>query len=203
MGRDKKSFIVYQSWREPFELLTESEKSQFISNLFKFNEGEEIILDTPMLKMFWTSIEYNLTENDKRYKTSVENGSKGGAPKGNKNASKQPKQPNSTEEQPNQLSVEQNNLNDNVNDNDNVNGNVNEDDNVDIMITDNMMNRLIDKFINITDRFRFQSFLHEVKDYGGWDKVLETYSKGDTSVKNNFNKQLNQYKNGIFQNKTY
>ena len=127
MGRDKKSFIVYQSWREPFELLTESEKSQFISNLFKFNEGEEIILDTPMLKMFWTSIEYNLTENDKRYKTSVENGSKGGAPKGNKNASKQPKQPNSTEEQPNQLSVEQNNLNDNVNDNDNVNGNVNED----------------------------------------------------------------------------
>jgi hypothetical protein len=197
MGRDKKSFIVYQSWREPFELLTESEKSQFISNLFKFNEGEEIILDTPMLKMFWTSIEYNLTENDKRYKTSVENGSKGGAPKGNKNASKQPKQPNSTEEQPNQLSVEQNNLNDNVN------VNVNEDDNVDIMITDNMMNRLIDKFINITDRFRFQSFLHEVKDYGGWDKVLETYSKGDVSVKNNFNKQLNQYKNGIFQNKTY
>lgn len=73
----------------------------------------------------------------------------------------------------------------------------------DTVITSNMINRLVDKFINISDRFRFQSFLHEVKDYGGWDKFLELYSKGDTSVKKNFTNQLNQYNNGIFQNKQY
>jgi hypothetical protein len=71
----------------------------------------------------------------------------------------------------------------------------------DTVITSNMINRLVDKFINISDRFRFQSFLHEVKDYGGWDEFLELYSKGDTSVKKNFTNQLNQYNNGIFQNK--
>lgn len=57
-----------------------------------------------------------------RYKACVENGKKGGAPKGNTNAKKQPdKQPN---EQP------KNNLNDNDNDNVNVNDNVNERDKV-------------------------------------------------------------------------
>ena len=134
MATNKKSFIVYQSWRQPFDLLTEKEKAQFITNLFKFNNDEEIILDTPMLKMFWTSIEYNLSENDKRYTTSKINGALGGAPKGNKNAKKQPNQPNSTEIQPNQLRVEQNNLNanDNANDNANVNDNANDNANANV-----------------------------------------------------------------------
>ncbi len=132
---DKKSFIIYQSWEESFNLLNCEEQSQFIKNLFLFNRGEEPILNTPMLNIFWKSIEYNLHENDKRYKTSVENGKKGGAPKGNTNALKnkeQPKQPKTTKEQPKQLSVEQNNLNDNVNVNvnGNVNKNVNEKENV-------------------------------------------------------------------------
>jgi hypothetical protein len=92
------------------------------------------------------------------------------------------------------------------NENEDVNVNVNDNTNEDVIessITTNMVNRLVDKFINISDRFRFQSFLHEVKDYGGWDNFLELYSKGDTSVKKNFTNQLNQYNNGIFQNKQY
>lgn len=127
MKNDKKSFLIYQSWEDSFNMLNCEEQSQFIKNLFMFNRGEEPILNTPMLKIFWKSIEYNLHENDRRYKTSVENGKLGGAPKGNKNALKlkeQPKQPKITKEQPKQLSVKQNNLNDNVNVN--VNGNVNE-----------------------------------------------------------------------------
>ena len=108
-----------------------------------FHRGEEPLLNTPMLQIFWKSIEYNLYENDKRYKTSVENGKLGGAPKGNKNALKnkydleQPNQPNSTKEQPNQLWVKQNNLNDKVNVNVNVNGN--DDVNVDgyVSVNDN------------------------------------------------------------------
>lgn len=116
-----------------------------------FHRGEQPILNTPMLQIFWKSIEYNLYENDKRYKTSVENGKLGGAPKGNKNALKnkydleeqpnQPNQPNSTKEQPKQLWVNQNNLNDNGNDdvnvNDDVNGNDNEYVSVSVSVDDN------------------------------------------------------------------
>ena len=103
-----------------------------------FHRGEQPILNTPMLQIFWKSIEYNLYENDKRYKTSVENGKLGGAPKGNKNALKnkydleQPNQPNSTKEQPKQLWVKQNNLNDNVNGNGNDNDDGNDNDNDDV-----------------------------------------------------------------------
>ena len=128
MKTEKKSFIIYQSWEDSFNLLNCEEQSQFIKNLFMFHRGEEPILNTPMLSIFWKSIEYNLYENDKRYKTSRENGKLGGAPKGNKNALKlieQPNQPKTTEEQPKQLWVKQNNLNVNVNDNVNVNGNDN------------------------------------------------------------------------------
>jgi hypothetical protein len=133
MKTEKKSFIIYQSWEDSFNLLNCEEQSQFIKNLFLFNRGEEPILNTPMLSIFWKSIEYNLYENDKRYKTSVENGKKGGAPKGNSNALKlkeQPNQPKTTKEQPKQSSVKQNNLNDNDNVNGNVNKNVNEKVNV-------------------------------------------------------------------------
>jgi hypothetical protein len=101
MKNDKKSFIIYQSWEDSFNLLNCEEQSQFIKNLFMFHRGEEPILNTPMLSIFWKSIEYNLYENDKRYKTSVENGKKGGAPKGNNNAKRQPENNlQSTQEQP-------------------------------------------------------------------------------------------------------
>jgi hypothetical protein len=82
-----------------------------------------------MLKMLWSSIEYNLDANKKRYETYRINGSKGGAPKGNNNAKKQP---NSTENNLNQPNTSQNNLNVNDNVNDNVNANVNVNDNVNV-----------------------------------------------------------------------
>jgi len=230
MANDKKSFIVYKSWRTAFELLTDSEKSQFMLNLFKFHNDEEIILDTPMLEMFWKSIEYNLYDNDRRYQTSKENGAKGGAPKGNKNASKQPK---TTEEQPKQSLVEQNKLNVNVNDNvnhnvnnngkvnDNINDNVKaklftvynaeplieiENTDVDYMIDESdyeitrpMLERIIDKFIAVDSRFKFQSVIREIdEDYGGFDNLIQLYLPTDTSAQKNFKNQLNQYKNGIF-----
>jgi hypothetical protein len=150
MKNEKKSFIIYQSWEESFNLLNCEEQSQFIKNLFMFHRGEEPLLNTPMLQIFWKSIEYNLYENDKRYKTSVENGKLGGAPKGNKNALKnkydleQPNQPNSTEEQPKQLWVKQNNLNDNVNGNDKVNVNVNVNGNDDVNVD-------VDGYVSVND----------------------------------------------------
>jgi len=188
---EKKSFIVYQSWRAGFELLTESEKAQFITNLFRFNSGEEIILDTPMLNMFWKTIEFNLTENDKRYKTSVENGSKGGAPKGNQNAKKQPKQPNSTDKQPNQLSVEQNKLNVNVNDN--VNDNVNENEKVNVKDNDK---NIAEK--RLTDIVETMSYDYDAarkllkaleEDYKTLDKCLDILTD-DNSVKQNYKRHF-------------
>ena len=132
-----------------------------------FHRGEEPILNTPMLQIFWKSIEYNLYENDKRYKTSVENGKLGGAPKGNKNALKnkydleeQPNQPNSTKEQPKQLWVKQNNLNDNVNGNVNGNDDVNVNGNDDVSVNGN-----VDGYVSVSDNVSvnveetFQQFL--------------------------------------------
>jgi hypothetical protein len=129
MAKDKKSFLIYQSWKQSYDLLTDTEKLQFVENLFNYNIGEAVILNTPMLKMLWSSIEYNLNANTKRYETYRINGSKGGAPKGNNNAKKQP---NSTENNLNQPNTSQNNLNvnDNVNANVNANANVNVNDNV-------------------------------------------------------------------------
>ncbi len=174
--KEKKSFIVYQSWEDAFNLLTEKEKSQFITNLFLFHRGEDIILDTPMLSMFWKSIEFNLKRNvdeyDMRSITSAENGSKGGAPKGNKNASKQPKQPNqpidtlgstySTKNNPND------NDNDNVNMNDNVNSNINENLNVnDKAITYTIAKKLLADLCDWSLSFSmFEEALEEMNSIG-------------------------------------
>lgn len=138
--KEKKSFIVFQSWEEPFNMLTTNEKAQFITNLFLFHRGEDVIIDSPMLEMFWKSIEYNLKRNvdeyDLRSVTSAENGARGGAPKGNQNAKKQP---NNNLNQPNQPmynfeSTNSTKNNPNDNDNDNDNGNVNEKADVNVSV---------------------------------------------------------------------
>lgn len=201
MAKEKKSFIVYQSWRAAFELLNENEKATFITNLFKFNNNEEIVLDTPMLNMFWKSIEYNLYENDKRYKTSVENGSKGGAPKGNQNAKKQPNQPNSTQKQPNQLSVEQNNLNDNDNDNvnDNVKEKVKDKEKEDVKQNDKQVNIADKHLTNLSKLYYDESNVLEAKklldfiitEYGSYENILNLRFPNDISVQNNWLKLKN------------
>ena len=174
MAKDKKSFIVYQSWREAFDLLNKMEKAQFIENLFKYNNNEEIILDTPMLTMFWKSIEFNLAENDKRWLTSKENGSKGGAPKGNKNALKQPNQPNSTEKQPIENGLNENNLNVNVNVNDNVKANVNVNDKVNVKSNVNVKTQkimqLIEELHNSDNPSDIENVLDDLQDIG-WNNI--------------------------------
>jgi hypothetical protein len=59
---------------------------------------------TGIEKSFWIQIKATIDNSMKRYNTSIENGKKGGAPKGNNNAKKQPEttqeQPETTQEQP-------------------------------------------------------------------------------------------------------
>ncbi len=136
VNEEKQSFIIYKSWEDGFSMLSNEEQAQMLRNLFLWHRNEEPILNTPMLKLVWKLIEFNLINNaenyDKRSETSSENGKKGGAPKGNNNALKakydmieQPNQPKSTYNKPN----DNDNGNDKVNvneyekDNEKVNGN--------------------------------------------------------------------------------
>lgn len=70
------------------------------------------------------------------------------------------------------------------------------------VISKAMINTIIDKFVyKINSRFKFQSVMSEIdEDYGGFDNLIELAFPNDTSAQNNFKKQLQQYKNGIFSN---
>lgn len=69
-----------------------------------------------------------------------------------------------------------------------------------IIHTKQMIDNMVIKFAErIDNRFKLNHFLIELnEDWGGWDNFLEIAWGDDTSVKNNFNNKLNQYKNGIF-----
>jgi hypothetical protein len=69
----------------------------------------------------------------------------------------------------------------------------------DYEITKPMLERVIDKFIAVDNRFKFQSVMREIdEDYGGFQNLIELYLPNDTSAQTNFNNKLNQYRNGIF-----
>ena len=44
--KQKDSFILYMNWEDSFNLLSEGEKAQFITNLFLFHKGEEVVLNS-------------------------------------------------------------------------------------------------------------------------------------------------------------
>lgn len=125
----RESFVFYRSFYDAISHLPPDIQNEVYNAIFRYSfYGEDPEIDGTA-KAIFTLIKPNIDAATQRYAASVENGKKGGAPKGNQNAKKQPKnnlkQPNNnlteTQEKPN------NNLNDNVNDNDNVN--VNKDDN--------------------------------------------------------------------------
>jgi hypothetical protein len=63
------SFLFMTSWEDSIKLLTDSEKGQFLTNLIHYHNGDKLFikLDTPMLKMFWMSIEPTLKVNREKY----------------------------------------------------------------------------------------------------------------------------------------
>ena len=134
------SFVLYASQYDAIENLSDVEIGQIVRKLFlKITRDEDYTCDSKLADGIAKSFFPNIFAASKRYEASVNNGKKGGAPKGNQNAKKQPK---TTQEQPigyfeeeensdkNNLKQPKNNLNDNVNDNDNVNEKVNDNDNV-------------------------------------------------------------------------
>jgi hypothetical protein len=66
-------------------------------------------------------------------------------------------------------------------------------------ITRPMLDRIIEKFIAVDNRFKFQSVMREIdEDYGGFQNLIELYLPNDTSAQKNYNNKLNQYNNGIY-----
>lgn len=114
----RESFVFYKSFYDSIKELDPTDQVQIYDAIFKYQfEAEEPKLKG-ICKSIFTLIIPQLEANNKRYL----NGLKGGAPKGNKNATK--KQPKNNLD----LTKKQPNVNDNDNVNDNVNVNDNEND---------------------------------------------------------------------------
>ena len=121
------SFVFYKSFYDAIKTMPdEVEQAKAYKYIFEYVfEGKE-----PKEKDFATAmfcmVKVNIDNAQKRYIASVENGKKGGAPKGNQNAKKQPKNNlKTTQKQPKNNLNYNDNVNVNVNDNDNVNNNNN------------------------------------------------------------------------------
>ena len=99
----KDSVLIPRSFYETIQSLDSDEsKVKLFMAICEYGlNGIEMDLQFPE-KSIWMMMKPYIDHNIKRYEKSVENGKKGGAPKGNMNAKKQPK---TTEEQP------ENNLN--------------------------------------------------------------------------------------------
>lgn len=84
--------MIYPEVLDALENLSTQEKGTILEMIIKWNKGEEVIPSTTLEKFVWATILPKLEENKEGYLSRVEtnkrNGLLGGAPKGNKNASK-------------------------------------------------------------------------------------------------------------------
>ena len=135
------------------QLLSTEEKSTMLMNLFAYQNDEEIILDTPMLKMCWASMKFLLDKDSEMYKQKSENMKTIG--KRNRQVSNDIVTTNNDIVTTNndivqsRLDNDNDNVNDNVNVNGNGNGNGDEKDNVD----GNKINGTLDTIGETVDYF--------------------------------------------------
>ena len=131
MEKEIESFVVYKSFYEAIkDLDNPQDQLKLYNSMFNYClYGEDPVL-TGVCKIMWTLIKPQLDSNIKRR----EDGKKGGAPKGNSNAKKQPKTTIVDSENNHRLITKQpnENVNDNVNVNVNDNVNVNKNENLEL-----------------------------------------------------------------------
>jgi len=100
------SFLFYTSWKEQIDELDDQELRRFINNLINYHNDQEIDLPTRTEMFLWRGILPALIKNQSNWNrkrtAAIENGKKGGAPKGNDNARKQPKTTQDNLKQPKQ-----------------------------------------------------------------------------------------------------
>jgi len=98
--------------------------------LFEVEDGNDPEVDEDIAIAFeFMSLQKRIDRQkyEEKCRKNRENGKKGGAPKGNRNASKQPKQANGFQNNPNDNDNENENMNDNKNDNNNGDDNTHDD----------------------------------------------------------------------------
>lgn len=93
----KNSFVLYHNYRETLEDLTDEQVGKLFRAIFDYEIYKTEPNFTGELKIAFRFIKKDLDINLNKYENICErnrkNGQKGGAPKGNQNARKQPKQP--------------------------------------------------------------------------------------------------------------
>lgn len=145
----RESIIFYKSYYEAIKELPPEQQVKIYEAIFEYGFFDNEIKTTGIEKVVFNLIKPTLNSSVSRYSASVENGRKGGAPKGNTNAKKQPK--NNLE---NNLKQPKNNLNYNYTYNDNytLNETLNENDNVAVAVdyntTTTAKNNVYDFYLN-------------------------------------------------------
>ena len=94
-------FVVLLEWTDAWFHLTDEEMGILFRKFISHSKGEEMEIENRVVKGLWLSKVNDIDRMTAKYLKDIENGKLGGAPKGNKNASKQPKiNPQTTQEQP-------------------------------------------------------------------------------------------------------
>ena len=161
---NKETFVMFKSNIDVIkELPTDAEKLEMLYAIADYSMTG-IIPEFKSLtcKLIFMSIRPNIDGANKRYTASVENGKKGGAPKGNSNAKK--KQPKTTQDNLEQSKTTENNLyvSVSVSDDVSVSEDVYEDVDVDAYVYEDD-NVLITDVCNITGCAPFKSDYIEIK----------------------------------------
>ncbi len=144
---NKETFVMYKSYIDAVNKIPgEADKLELLLAICNYSmTGVEPTFKSYVADLVFTAIKPSIDGASKRYQASVENGKKGGAPKGNSNAKK--KQPKTTQEQPKETT--QNNLYvyDDVYVDDNVDVDVSED--VYVYVDDDVLIKDVCKIIGI------------------------------------------------------
>ena len=119
----KKRFYIYASWEEMFDILSAEEKATMLMNLFKYQKGDEPVLNTSGLKIAWNGMKYLLEKDNENYQkklNTMKDNAKANPKLGNKLPDIGSILPDIRSSIPDIRWLSDN---DNDNDNDNVNGN--------------------------------------------------------------------------------
>lgn len=208
---NKETFVMYKSYIDATDKIKNNDdKLEFLLGVCRYSlTGIEPTFESEIADIVFTAIKPSIDGASKRYTASVENGKKGGAPKGNANAKKkQPKNnPENNPEQPNETTKNNLYVYDDVYDDVYVDDNVyvDEDVNVDVYVYEDD-NALINDVCNIIDVRAFRSDYDIIKNKvlfqnGTFDeKILsiikffeDTFGKTPMAVQDVKNK-LNQLK---------
>jgi len=217
-----KNLIIYKSHWELIEQLSIEQVGKLMKGIGKFCNAEQVIFDDPLLIGIWMVMKRDFVlqaENyEKKKDANRKNGKLGGRPKQTEHNPQNPTGYLETHNNPQNLKdkdKEKDKEKDIERDKEKEKmlavytapfipeiENTEVDymiDETDIELTRPMLERIIDKFISVDSRFKFQSVMSEInEDYGGFDNLIELYLPNDTTAQQNYKNKKQQYQNGIY-----